>query len=480
MKKSFFLFFILVSSVFLGAEVNFSLSGYNDAEYIYKDVEGDTLKHFFTDELTLTLQYEKLRFGLKFVGDYPDYDKYNPAAELSSKEVTYEWKERYLEADLDHLWLRAGNFDAVIGRGLVLHAYRDKDFDTDTRIEGLIAKSYGKGWEIKALYGAVEAKDNENKNDVVGAVDVDYIPASFLRVGASVLQHNEYKSTIAGKDNYLDRYIYAGRATLTHALGNLYAEYASAQKEHQPADNGRAFYADMSIYCQSITFSSAYKNYRHFDSRLNDLPLANYSGEPLNDALATGYDEEGYMGEIQYAEVHEIIVNYAESWSHDFRYRQQDYHLENTLNLSGLKIISEVNYLEQNNKDAEKWKSELKPAVSFQFAAYENPATVKIQCKYTKNEISNDEFSYYEPYLQLDYGIKRINVSLIGEYRFTDSDDIFEISPWIGGELTASVYENTELTLFAGKEKGGKVCRNGSCKYQPSFEGLRLNLITRF
>jgi len=36
------------------------------------------------------------------------------------------------------------------------------------------------------------------------------------------------------------------------------------------------------------------------------------------------------------------------------------------------------------------------------------------------------------------------------------------------------------MRLFVGKEKGGKVCRNGICKYRNQFEGLRLELITAF
>jgi hypothetical protein len=69
---------------------------------------------------------------------------------------------------------------------------------------------------------------------------------------------------------------------------------------------------------------------------------------------------------------------------------------------------------------------------------------------------------------------------VIGEYEFEEWEDFGKKSMWIGSELKTSLSHNTELKLFAGKEKGGKVCRNGVCKYQSPFEGLRVELSTSF
>ena len=39
---------------------------------------------------------------------------------------------------------------------------------------------------------------------------------------------------------------------------------------------------------------------------------------------------------------------------------------------------------------------------------------------------------------------------------------------------------DNDLRIFGGKEKGGKVCRNGICRYQSEFEGVRVEITTSF
>ncbi len=58
--------------------------------------------------------------------------------------------------------------------------------------------------------------------------------------------------------------------------------------------------------------------------------------------------------------------------------------------------------------------------------------------------------------------------------------DIGKNPLWLGAEISAEIFDDSLVRLFVGKEKGGKVCRNGVCKYRSQFDGVRLELSTSF
>jgi hypothetical protein len=55
-----------------------------------------------------------------------------------------------------------------------------------------------------------------------------------------------------------------------------------------------------------------------------------------------------------------------------------------------------------------------------------------------------------------------------------------ESNYWPAIELKYPIFNHSDLILFGGKEAGGKVCRNGVCRYVAPFEGLKVELNTRF
>jgi hypothetical protein len=47
-------------------------------------------------------------------------------------------------------------------------------------------------------------------------------------------------------------------------------------------------------------------------------------------------------------------------------------------------------------------------------------------------------------------------------------------------QLKYPLFPETDILLFVGKEAGGKVCRNGICRYVAPFSGLKFEINTRF
>ena len=51
---------------------------------------------------------------------------------------------------------------------------------------------------------------------------------------------------------------------------------------------------------------------------------------------------------------------------------------------------------------------------------------------------------------------------------------------WPGAEVRINFLESSFLRIFAGRQVGGLLCVNGSCRVLPDFEGVRADLILSF
>jgi hypothetical protein len=224
------------------------------------------------------------------------------------------------------------------------------------------------------------------------------------------------------------------------------------------------------------------KNYRDYNFRYSDLPTANYSSEPLSDSWVAGLDEEGLMAEIGFNPNFntEIIFNYAEGWSSDKDVRQADFYSEFRREFSDFIFKAEYSHLEQKNAKISLWNKEITPALSMEFTVKEIPILLKLEHQLkSKDNISGIQ-THYEPKIQTDVSYKDYSISITVEHEYTNAEDFLKDNFWIGTELAITMFQNTDIRFFAGKEKGGKVCRNGSCRYQSEFEGIRLEITTTF
>jgi len=110
----------------------------------------------------------------------------------------------------------------------------------------------------------------------------------------------------------------------------------------------------------------------------------------------------------------------------------------------------------------------------------DNPLLIKAEYQYKEDENAARSISHYEPKLQTDLSLGNYSLSLTVETQIGEAEDGEDGEVWLGGEIATYLFNNTDVRLFAGKEKGGVVCRNGVCKNQAAFSGVRLNIITSF
>lgn len=476
MKKVILFIIILSLASYLFALKDFRVTGLNEATYVYKNAV-DSLKNYFSDEFSFRMSYKSFTFGMKFIANLPRYDEYAAMQELTSQSISYTWDERFLEYKVDDFFARAGNFEQVFGSGIALRVYRDRDFDIDTRLNGFSAEIFPKSFQMKALYGALPNEDNESKNDVVAGIDMQKDIFDPVKIGASFVNVREWQ---AG-GNYLDRKIFGARSDVNASQFDIRAEYCYLDQSEGISKIGHAFYGNLNTYFDIISFSVAYNNYLNFDSRLNDLPILNHSNEPMYDS-PIGKDQQGMMGKVMFMpdDFNEFVVNYAEEWNDAWTIRQSDLWVEAIQYFDTSTLIASFSHLERKDEEINHWEKEVTPTLMYDFMIGEIPLSIKAEFQYYDKHYQQEKTHHWEPLLQIDTNILNIDCSVIAEYSYEKIKDIGKNPLWLGAEISKEIFENTTMRLFVGKEKGGKVCRNGICKYRNQFEGLRLELITTF
>ena len=56
-----------------------------------------------------------------------------------------------------------------------------------------------------------------------------------------------------------------------------------------------------------------------------------------------------------------------------------------------------------------------------------------------------------------------------------------EFNTWTGVDFSIDINSSSQLSVFYGSQKGGRVCANGICAVQPSFEdGVKVTLRALF
>ncbi|MDD2332659.1 MAG: DUF6029 family protein, partial [Candidatus Cloacimonetes bacterium] len=313
MNKSCLILLIMCMGILgLWAQENLQINGLNEAQYIHRTAS-DSLNSYFRDSFSFNLALRNFRFGMKFIAELPKYSNNQDEVldELDSSRLAYAWKELYAAYEKEDFLIQAGTISETFGNGIVFRAWEDLEFDEDNRIQGFLAKVAGEKGTIKALYGAYDSEGDPDKSDLSYGVDVQSTSWKGISLGATALSNRSYYSPYY---DYNQRDAFGARMNLI--LGGLDAnlEYAISKlyKFGAFGRDGEARYAQASYNFSTIQIGSAYKYYRDFDTRLQDLPMANYHNEPLSD-FQSGEDEEGLQGWINWqpSDQFNLILDYA-------------------------------------------------------------------------------------------------------------------------------------------------------------------------
>jgi len=495
MRRALLLILILLAAMALGAQNNLSVNGLNEAQFIYRDAD-DSLRVYFKDSFAVNFGIRDFGFGMKFIAELPKYstNQSELIGEMAPADLKLAWEELYVSYEKGPWMARGGTLYETFGSGLVFRSYEDTEFDLDHRLSGFHFK-YDDAVRIKALYGANASPINDNALDLSYGLDLEY-PMDMLTLGAAALGYRN----LTPFNNYSQTDILSGRLGLNYGPFTARGEYATRELYRRGSAalepiSGSAIYANADLVIGPVMLGAAYKNYDQFQYRQQDVPLANYHGETLSDNQASGLDEIGLQGwtNVSLSESMSLDLNYGEAWNQAETKRMND--LYAALEYSNGSLLSGVSWshVEKTGSDPNAlgqeisyWQREITPAFHANFPAFGKPLGLSGEFKLVDKEnfdaVSGDYVlkGHYEPKLQADIALGKLSLSLGAQSNWEDFDAIMDSRYWANAEAKLALFDHSDILIFAGREAGGKVCRNGMCRYVAPFAGLRVELATRF
>jgi len=475
------LILILLPVLCLPGQTTLQLSGLNEMEAVYRTAP-DSLNVYFRDTFAFNLGYRDFAFGMKFIAELPKH-AVNQAGlyqNLQPGSLKLGWQELYASYTKEAFSIHAGTTEETFGQGLSFRSYRDPEFDEDHRLESFLLK-YDDNLQFKAIYGAIESPTYVGQYDLAYGTDLSYPLLQGVRIGGSALAYRNLQAF----SRYAYRDIYTGRLLLNIDGFDGYAEYAKSESYRllgSPTTYGSAIYASGDFNLGRLILGGAYKKYDRFNFRLQDLPMANYHEETLSDALASGVDEEGWQarGTIYFSDYFSFSADYAEAWDSSSTKQMNDFFTILDWAKNGNLIQASFSHVEKVDDALSTWQKEQTPALEFGTRILGKALHGSAELKLVEKQNFAVESSHYEPKLQTDISFGKLSVSIGSQSHWADFDSIMESRYWLNTELKYPLFPQSEVVVFAGKEAGGKVCRNGVCRYVAPFEGLKLEINTRF
>ena len=482
---------MLFCSSFLLAQNVLQVNGLNEAQFVYRDAS-DSLRIYFKDHFAFNLGYKNFAFGMKFVSELPKYRSSQSELldELDAKELKTGFDELYVSYEKDAWSIKSGTLYETFGSGMVFRSYEDTEFDSDHRIQGFQLK-YDDLFRLKAIYGANDSPNDAKALDLSYGLDLEY-PASFYKVAFGAVGFRN--KTAFGYDQ---SEVYFTRLAFNYDAFSLWSEAAIRELYHRGSAalkpiSGKAIIAGADYFWGPVLIGAAYKNYDQFQYRQQDVFLANYHGETLSDSQASALDEEGLQGWIglDISDIWNVELNYAEAWSGDQKKKMNDLFAALGFETDALRANFEWSHIEKTGSEPSNmaqqshyWQREITPALDLGFDAFGKPLNLKTEFKLVDKENISSAYktvSFYEPQIQADIALGKMSISLASGSNWKDFSSIMDSRYWANAEAKIDLSANNELLIFAGSEAGGKVCRNGMCRFVAPFSGLRVELSTRF
>lgn len=473
------LFLLLVLSAF--GQNTLNINGLNEAKFIYRTSE-DSLHAYFTDSFAFNMAYRNFTFGMKFIAELPKHpvEQTELYEELDPASLSMQWKELYAEYAKDGHSFHAGTTEETFGNGLIFRSFKDQEFDLDHRVESFLFK-YDQKLKLKALYGAIESTDYTGLYNLAYGADAQYPVFDWLKLGTSAMSFRD----LITNTEYSKRDVFGGRMGINLSNLDLQGEYAITKLYHLPGIEpikGKAAYANGSYGLGNLTLGAAYMRYDSFLYDLHDLPLANHHGETLSDAQRTGDDEEGWQGYGTWVLNGNLSMNldYAEAWNSDKSRQMNDAYA--SVDLSGGDNAISVSYghIEKVDDSTDYWQQELIPGISGSFNLLSVPVQLQAEYKMISKQQGTHTAEHAEPRIQADLSLRDLSLAMGVQSNWNSDRGMFKGQYWPFVEAKYPLQAQTDLTVFAGKEAGGKVCRNGVCRYVAAFEGIKVELSTRF
>ena len=507
MKKTLFTTILLILSAnFIYAQSDIKLPPglgmSNQLEYSY-DVDNETeiLENWFN----LDYRYGIFSSGIRFDIFQPN----DPNAAVSrGKDRFAEIAYKYLKAEIGNkkrgMNITVGNFYQLLGRGMILKSYEDRNIRIDNNLLGVNVQANYNGLKLVGLTGMAENFAAERK-DVLHAFDLEYKFAKFLKAGGTFAVNRP-------DDNNIAPTRMAGLRVQPSIWNfDFYAEYGMKFNDDISNNNfngsekyvGDGLYANVNFYLGGLGVTAEYKKYDNFAFTSQDQTIA-YNTPP-----AVKRDQQ-YL--LLNRHTTELNVNNEQGYQIEAAYTFNDY-TSVTANYSLTNTLGEGSFYQRQrglNRESSKYYEDLyfnvqhswseklttifaigygeeyytltkaiTPIVEVRY--YHDPTnTFKLIAEHQQTTQLQTGEKYFDDVLVLEYlRSPDLSISLVSEMLTKEPEDGNVIrTMWNFVQVGYKLWEHTDVAVAVGSRQAGTICIGGVCRYEPEFRGVELKMRT--
>jgi hypothetical protein len=475
----------------------------NQLEYSYNT--GDK-REIFENWLNLDYTLGMFSSGLRLDVFQPN----DPDPSISrGKDKFAEIDYIYFKADLgeknEGLQVTGGNFYTLFGRGMVLKSYEDRAIRIDNNLLGIKLTGKYAGFVLTGLSGMAANSNNERK-DILHALDLEYRDWKPLKVGATVA------SNLPPSEGAARTTLASVRLLPSFWDVDIYTEYTAKFNEDikQNILNGsepivgQGFYGNLNFYLGSLSLLGEYKYYDNiaFTSQdgtifYNTPPsvrieytyiLPNRHPSPLNQAneqgfqLAAGYNlsDDTYFNAAftetktlpsssYYQRVNQINIPVSTQLKEFYASGQQNW----SEDLTTIAAFAYSEELATNTKN-------ITPILENRFY-FGEVNTIKLILEHQNATDRTTSEQYYTDVLSLEYlRSPSFSIAVVNELQTKEPEPGRVVRKYWG--FIQTIYKiggHTDISLLIGTRQAGNICIGGVCRYEPAFQGVELKILTR-
>jgi len=417
---------------------------------------------------------------------------YQQSADFTLDQPDHSVYRKYLKYTQGGFSLLAGDFYAMLGRGLVLSVLPIDKLLKERTITGGDLRYQGKWAEWRALAGKVETETKDQAWNVRGGeLVVKYLQgqaAGIHRVGIHAAQIEDVAT------EYLDPFmapLMRKRVVSSASLGgdnlggflNYYVESARVNWEKKPDDfmeikRGEATYANLTLHPGNVFLMGEFRKYERFESdlinpqnTLNNPPLADRDDEKNN---LTHSESARLLAQYTFRNPDVSVFISAGSIKENdqgpFNPRTETGHnvfggftaedLWEWLTLSAQYGVRNIQYPEQRS-DA---------GAAIRFSKHWSMELKLRDKRYVDTYNSDHRESDYQAQVSCS---PWFSISYMQQFR-SEPGKNFQENRFHSGSLRVNLWKDSFLVISGGSIRGGLVCSGGQCREMPDFKGWKL------
>ncbi len=449
-------------------------------EYSYSD---ETKQEIFENWLDVSYQFGGFRTGIMLNSQAP--------GEEGGRSNTIE--HRFFEFSNDKIFVRAGHFYGLFGRGLIFNAYEDRTVRIDTRLDGIISTFKDGAITATAFSGTPKEKDVD-----IRAADFSYAFPAKINIGLTGLTYRS-DGTRPTQDEVSRDWFSAVRARQNFGFGDYYVETAWNMKYNSINnlyEKGSALYGNLNLYQGPFSVSWETSDYERYElisaadgiTSLNRPPslAREFTWTLMNRAPHTlnPNDEVGNNLDLMYSGQNgwTLLANGTRIRNHEDRtIYELAYGSFVKDRVGDFRVLGAFAY-----QESEGLRQSVMGEVTW-FSTSTRSLTLQAEHMHVRLGGGHgfDLGAYDEQWYKLEYetaprwafaAILEVNNKFEEHRQLTGEEE----GPFPAGQITYTLSRGGNLNLWAGKRQSGFLCSGGICKFEPAFEGVEVFGVFRY